>query len=560
MALWLILTLMTTAVLAAIAWPFAFGGAIARSGSDVAVYRDQLIEIDRDREAGLIGTADAEGARIEISRRLLRATEVSDAPEQPLVAGKKVKMRRLASLAMALVFLPTLAAGTYLRLGSPNVASIEEIAAQAPSSSDDASVEAMVAQVERHLKGEPNDGEGWEVLGPVYMRLGRYEDSVRAWQNAIANLGDSVDREENLGESLVAAANGVVTGEASTAFDKALSIDNNSVIARFYVGLAAKQRGRRDEAAKIWRQLIAGAPPDADWVDSVRNELARIDEPSVTATDKASPSNGQQEAMIKSMVERLSERLKANGEDPDAWLRLVHSYNVMGDRNKADAAVTDARRALASDPKKLARLEEGLKNVEGVPQEAVGEAASTIAASPQGNAAAIQSMVDGLAERLKNEGGNIDSWLMLVRSYQTLGDREKAEAAAAQTRLAFAADPEKLSRLDQLLRAADSATSTTPKPEILQRPGTRRPAVADAASTETQAAIIKGMVDRLAERLKQDGHDVDGWIKLMRSYVVLGRQDQASAAGKSARTALGNDPEALRRLSEGAKELGIDVP
>jgi cytochrome c-type biogenesis protein CcmH len=68
------------------------------------------------------------------------------------------------------------------------------------------------------------------------------------------------------------------------------------------------------------------------------------------------------------------------------------------------------------------------------------------------------------------------------------------------------------------------------------------------------------MVDRLAERLKQDGHDVDGWIKLMRSYVVLGRQDQASAAGKSARTALGNDPEALRRLSEGAKELGIDVP
>src|SRR5260221_6112289 len=214
MTLGLILTLMTAAVLAAIVWPFEFGGGIARSGSDVAVYNDQLIEIDRDREAGLIGTADAEGARIEISRRLLRATEVSDAPEQPLVAGKKTKTRRLASLAMALAFLPTLAAGIYLRLRSPNVASVQEIAGQAPSSSDDASVEAMVAQVKRHLKGEPNDGEGWEVLGPVYMRLGRYEDSVRAWQNAIANLGDRVDREENLGESFVAAANGVVTDEA----------------------------------------------------------------------------------------------------------------------------------------------------------------------------------------------------------------------------------------------------------------------------------------------------------------------------------------------------------
>src|SRR5260370_9558148 len=125
-------------------------------------------------------------------------------------------------------------------------------------------------------------------------------------------------------------------------------------VAWYYVGCSTKQSCRRDEAVKIWRELIAGAPTDADWADSVRNELARLDEPSVAATDKASPANEQQDAMIRSMVDRLSERLKANGEDPDGWLRLVHSYNMLGDHNKAGAATTDARRALASDPKKLA--------------------------------------------------------------------------------------------------------------------------------------------------------------------------------------------------------------
>ncbi len=369
MTLWLILALMTVAALAAIAWPFAFGGGLASSGSDVAVYKDQLVEIDRDREAGLIGAADAEAARIEVSRRLLRVAEPSGSPQPPAEAGRKITMRRLAVLVTAMVLLPILAGGMYFRLGSHGAASVEPIADQVSASSDDdASINALIVEVEKHLKAEPNDGHGWEVLAPVYMRLGRYQDSARAWQNAISRLGDSADREESLGESLVAAANGAVTDQARAAFDRALSIDGTSVTARFYVGLAAKQDGRRDEAAKIWRNLIAAAPADADWVDSVRDALARLDEPSVAATDTASASNEQQNAMIRSMVERLSERLKANGDDPDGWVRLVRSYSVLGDRNKAGAAVTDARRALASDFDKLAQFEKGLKSIE-VPAE-----------------------------------------------------------------------------------------------------------------------------------------------------------------------------------------------
>jgi cytochrome c-type biogenesis protein CcmH len=564
MTLWLILILMTAAALAGIIWPFAFSGAMASSGSEVAVYKDQLLEIDRDREAGLIGGADAEAARIEVSRRLLKATEPSNA-DRPPVAGRNGRMRRLAVLATALVIVPTLAGGTYLRLGSPNTASVERIADQVPSRSDDASIDidAMVAQVEENLRDNPNDGQGWEALAPAYMHLGRYGDAVRAWRNAIANLGDSVDREENLGESLVAAADGAVTREARAAFAQALAIDSGSVDARFYTGLAAKQDGRRDEAARIWRDLIAAAPPDADWIDTVRDALARIDEPSMAATDNAPPSGEQQASMIKSMVEGLSERLKTDRGDLDGWLRLVRSYNVLGESDKAKAAVANARTALASDPDKLARFENGLKSAdrpqESISREDPGQPVSTVAAPPEHDNAKMQSMVDKLAERLKSKGGDVASWLMLVRSYEALGERDKALATVAQARLAFASDRDNLSRFEQLLGATDSASNAASTPETVQKPKSEKPTL-DATLTEQQLAMIKGMVDGLAERLKQDGRDVDGWIRLMRSYLVLGQPDKASAAGQGARVALGSDAEALRRLKAGAKELGVELP
>jgi cytochrome c-type biogenesis protein CcmH/NrfG len=125
------------------------------------------------------------------------------------------------------------------------------------------------------------------------VRLGRYDDAVRAWQNVIANLGDNADREENLGESLIAAADGAVTKDAKNAFDRSLSMDPGNVAARFYTGLAAKQEGRRDAAAEIWRDLIAKASPDAEWADTVRDALARLEEPSVATGDSPQRSEDQ---------------------------------------------------------------------------------------------------------------------------------------------------------------------------------------------------------------------------------------------------------------------------
>ena len=114
MALWFVLALMTVAALVAIVLPFVRNDEAAPSGGDVAVYKDQLAEIDSDLEAGLTRNADAEAARVEVSRRLLQAAEVSDAGRRSSITDTKTRTRRFATLAVALVFLPILAISIYL--------------------------------------------------------------------------------------------------------------------------------------------------------------------------------------------------------------------------------------------------------------------------------------------------------------------------------------------------------------------------------------------------------------------------------------------------------------
>lgn len=559
MLFWTILVLMTAAALGAVVWPLVVDRQPSSGGSDIMVYKDQLGEIDRDLRTGLIDPKHAEAARVEISRRLLQAADESK--HSIPSAGPYARAHRLATLVIAMVFLPAVALGLYLWLGSPHAASIGSTAEQLRSDPNDTDVDAMVSQVEDHLKEMPNDGRGWETLAPIYMRMGRYDDAIRAWQNSIDRLGDSAEREENLGESFIAAANGLVTREARDAFAKARSMDPDSVPARFYAGLAAKQDGHADEAARIWRDLIAAAPPEAEWVNTVRDALARLDEP--PTSDGSQSLGDEQVAMIRSMVAGLAARLKIDGGDPDGWLRLIRSYNVLNDRRSAETAAADARQALAGDPNKLARFETGLEDasesLESASRDGAREPASDGASAEHENGT-VHAMVDRLAERLERDGGDPDRWFMLVRSYETLGEHDKAAAAAERARLAFASDPEKLSDFERLSSSATEMPNERSANAALPKPGTNDRAVPGANATDQQITMIKGMVGRLAERLKQNGHDADGWAQLIRSYVVLGQRDDAIAAAKSARAALSNDEGGLHRVEAAAAELGIASP
>ena len=144
----------------------------------------------------------------------------------------------------------------YLALGSPQLPG-EPLATRLRAPNENRPIESLIAQVENHVEQNPNDGRGWEVLAPVYMRLGRFDDAVRAWRNVIRLNGSNATREADFGEAQVAAANGVVTADAKAAFERALALDGKNVMARFYMGMAADQDGRRADADKIWRELFA---------------------------------------------------------------------------------------------------------------------------------------------------------------------------------------------------------------------------------------------------------------------------------------------------------------
>jgi cytochrome c-type biogenesis protein CcmH len=231
------------------------------------------------------------------------------------------------------------------------------------------SLENLVVQVEQHLEKNPADGRGWNVLAPVLQRLGRFDDAVRAYRNSLTYNGESPERRSDLGEAISAAAGGVVTAEAKTEFERAHALDADDPKANYFLGLAAEQDGRKDEAATIWRALLAKAPADAPWRPLVQSSLARVgggtmpalsDETIAASKDM---SEGDRGAMVRGMVERLATRLKQNGDDVEGWLRLVRAYLVMGDRDKAVGASSDARQAVAKDGERLRQLNEGLKTL-----------------------------------------------------------------------------------------------------------------------------------------------------------------------------------------------------
>jgi len=362
MNLWFVFALMTVAAVFAVLWPLGRRYQPQAGGTEASVYRDQLAEIDRDLAGGLIGAAEAEQARIEIGRRLLAAS----ASQPPLPAQPTNTLRRAVAI-VALVGLPLAALAIYLPLGSPQLGDFP-LAARARAPDGKQPLVNLVAQVEAHLEKNPTDGRGWTVLAPVLGRLGRYDDAVRAWRNAITYAGDSSERRADLGEVLTAAAGGVVTGEAKAEFERSLAMNADEVKASYFLGLAAEQDGRSGDAAAIWNAMLAKAPPDAPWRPLVTAAISRVGGVAPALSDDTMAAAKQmtetdRNAMIRGMVDRLAARLKQNGDDVEGWLRLVRAYLVMGERDKAASARADARQAVGSDAERLRQLNEGLKNL-----------------------------------------------------------------------------------------------------------------------------------------------------------------------------------------------------
>lgn len=351
MLFWIVCAALTAGVVLVLTRPLtgaAPGAEVGARAADLYVYRDQLREIDADVARGLIGSSEADAARIEISRRILSldngAASVVRSGETPLTAG--------AYYALAAV-VPLLALGIYLALGSPGLPgrpASERIAALPANTSP---INELLERVEARLREHPRDGQGWDVLAPVYMRLERYQDAAQAFENALAILGETSRRLAGLGEARVMAANGVVGEGARKVFVRLLELEPGRPEARFWLAIAKEQDGDQAAAAADYRGLLAEAPADVPWREVVEQRLAALGEQSGTTGGGAI----EQRQLIEGMVERLADRLRQDGSDVVGWQRLLQSYAVLGRTDAALSALADARAALGANAKALAEID-----------------------------------------------------------------------------------------------------------------------------------------------------------------------------------------------------------
>jgi cytochrome c-type biogenesis protein CcmH len=363
MGLWSLFAIMTLAASVAVLWPLIWSFAPQVGGNEAAVYKDQLAEIDRDVATGLIEVSEVEATRVEIGRRLLAAADGgSDLFSQADFSRRRVSV----FVATVLVAMPLAAAALYSSLGSPWLGDF-------PMASRFRAVDAtqardiLSAQVKEYLAGNPTDGTGWTMLAPELVRLGRYGEAIRAYRTSIDVSGDSAERRSDLGEALARAAGGVVTTEARAEFERAVAQNADDPKAGYFLRLAAEQDGRTTDAASIWRGMLTKAATDAPWRPLLQSSLARVSGPVAPALSSdvmagaRDMSEDQRCTTVRGMVDRLATRLKQNGDDVEGWVRLVQAYLVLGERDRAANARSEARQAVAGDAKRLHQLNDGLR-------------------------------------------------------------------------------------------------------------------------------------------------------------------------------------------------------
>jgi cytochrome c-type biogenesis protein CcmH len=323
-----------------------------REASDLSIYRDQINEVDRDLERGLLDESEAEAARIEIKRRMLA---LSDAKDEKVVSNSNNTV--LIVLLSALIPLGTW--GLYAHLGVPGMADaplasrpdpgIPGEAAEAP-----AEVVAAVERLAKKMQDNPNDVRGWVFLGQSYMSLQRFEEGREAFRQAMSADSKSIEAQTGFAEALVFVNGGRVSVEAEALFRAILESEPLDYRARYYLGLKKQHEGDNKGALQDWVDLVSLAPMDAPWLEAVVAHIERLaGELGIeTSALKASPEAAKiaatltqfpetkegQEAMIRSMVERLAERMTREPDNLEGWRRLAQAYEVLGETEKAEQA------------------------------------------------------------------------------------------------------------------------------------------------------------------------------------------------------------------------------
>ncbi|MDP5085846.1 MAG: c-type cytochrome biogenesis protein CcmI [Yoonia sp.] len=379
MIFWFVCAVLTLAVSAVIVTPLLRPKAVDNDNPDIAIYRAQLDEIDRDLERELLETDEAERARAEVARRLLTANKATRGPLTGAVPTRWLSVT-VGVLVVALSFgvyrsigapgypdLPLsarLAASEEMRANRPSQAALEAAAPTPPAVDVPDDYRAAIAQLRTIAPTRPDDLEAWTRLAFHEVELRNYAGAARAQEQVIAIKGDPTPLIElqRLLDLKVVAAGGFISPEAEVLIRDMLDRDAGNVAARYYLGALYNQTDRPDLALRFWRDIIEAGDPNNFHVASARAQVSdaafragveyAVPEqrgPTFEQMDAASEMSAEdQQAMIGGMVAGLAERLATEGGPAQDWARLIRAYGVLGETESARAVWTEAQQVFVS--------------------------------------------------------------------------------------------------------------------------------------------------------------------------------------------------------------------
>jgi cytochrome c-type biogenesis protein CcmH len=399
MMLWTILTVMIALAAAGLTIPLVrrYEQRPGRAGT-LDILKGQLAELDTQQASRLIAQPEAEALRAEIKRRILAEDREIASAARPL-PGSAMPWVALGLVAVVAVSSTAL----YALMGHPELTSstVAGAPAQAAAGPDARAqhpmgdVSTMIAGLEARLQQNPNDAQGWQMLGWSYMRTGRPADAAKAYGRAVSLDPGNAEYLSAQGEAVVQ-SEGKVSDDAAAIFRRALKGDANDPRARYFLAIYRDQQGDHQGAMNDFITLLKSAPPDAPWLGQVRNyveDLAKdqhidisarlppapaaapaapapqIGQPGPTSDQAAAAgqmSDADRQAMIHAMVDKLAGELKANPHDTGGWVRLMRARMVLGETDKAADAYKQGRQAFAGTPAAQAALQEAAKSL-GVP-------------------------------------------------------------------------------------------------------------------------------------------------------------------------------------------------
>jgi len=311
------------------------------------LYRRQIAEIGDLADRGLLGEAERKSAEAEAARRMLAAAD------QPAEVWTTQAPGR-GPVLLAVIAAPALALGLYLGLGSPGMADqpfagrLKHWLAANPASLSPPEMAAVLGKLTRE---RPNDPEGFRYLALAEGAAQNPAGAVRALRRAIKIAPERADLWEMLGEALIMQSGGEVTSDARAAFAEDLKLDPKAIAARFHLARARIEAGDKAAGLAEWRALAADIPADDPRQAALKEAIAEVE------TAPAAPAvSGDQMTAIRGMVAGLAERLKAQPDDPEGWVRLVRAYAVLGETARREAALKEASTRYAKRPDILEQL------------------------------------------------------------------------------------------------------------------------------------------------------------------------------------------------------------